>query len=275
MRRIRPGNVARMLTLILFTILFTFPIIWVFYNSFKTNTILYESPWALPEVWHWENYVYAWNTAKVGIYFLNSIKVCVVALLLTLLLSTMASFALTRLKWKLSKAVHGVIMACMMIPASATLIPQFIMLSKVGMINSHISLSLLYTVLNMPISIFILTGFMKSFPTEIEESAVIDGTSMLRMFLQITIPISKTSIATVAIYVFVAMWNELTYALVFLSDTMKMTLPYGLKNFQASYTTDYVNTFAAVSIATIPTVAIFAIFNRQIIAGVTAGSIKG
>ena len=275
MRRPHFGPFVRRLTLALFAVLFLFPLVWLLWNSFKTNSQLYENPWALPVDWQFVNYDYAWTTARVGLYFLNSVKVCGLALIASLLLSTCASFALTRLKWKLSGAVLALFVIGMMIPGNAMLIPQFLMFSKLGLVDRHSALIILYAMGALPISIFILTGFMRSFPPEIEESAVIDGASMGTLFFRITLPISKVSIATVAIYTFITMWNELTQAVVFLSDQMKMTLPYGLKAFQGQYSTDYVSTFAAVTIAAVPTVFIFTLFNQQIIAGVTAGSVKG
>ena len=275
MRRPRFGSIVRVLILTLFAILFLFPLVWLCWNSFKTNPQLYDNPWALPSAWQWNNYAYAWTTARVGLYFLNSVKVCSLALAFSLLLSTSASFALTRLKWKLSGAVLAIFVISMMIPGNAMLIPQFLMFSRLGLVDRHLSLIILYAMNALPISIFILAGFMKSFPSEIEESAIIDGASMGTMFFKITLPVSRASIATVAIYTFITMWNELTCAVVFLSDQAKMTLPYGLKAFQGQYSTDYVSTFAAVTIAAVPTVLIFTLFNKQIIAGVTAGSVKG
>ena len=273
-RQLSARGVPRALTLVLFTLLFIFPLIWLLYNSFKTNSDLYSNPWALPTVWHLENYDYAWSVANVSVYFFNSVKVCGCAITASLLLSTTAAFAITRLRWKLAPVVLSLFIISMMIPVNATLIPQFLMFSKLGLINRHIALIILYAVGALPISIFILVGFMKTFPTEIEESAVIDGATMGRLFFSITLPVSRSAIATVAIYTFITMWTDLTTAVVFLSDNARMTLPYGLKAFQGQYATDYVSTFAAVAIATVPTVLIFTVFNKQIIAGVTAGSVK-
>jgi len=273
-KRFHFSAVPRLLTLLVFTVLFVFPLIWLCYNSFKTNTQLYDNPWALPVQWSFDNYVYAWSVANVSIYFFNSVKVCGCAIVISLFLSAMASFAITRLSWKLAPAVLALFVISMMIPVNATLIPQFLMFSKMGLVNKHISLIILYSIGALPISIFILSGFMRSFPHDIEESAVIDGASMIKLFFFITLPISQAAIATVAIYTFVTMWNDLTTAIVFLSDYIKMTLPYGLKAFQGQYSTNYVATFAAVAIATVPTVFIFTLFNKQIIAGITAGSVK-
>lgn len=267
-------KLPRVLTLLIFFVLFVFPLIWIAYNAMKTNSQLFDNPWALPNALNWDNFVYAWSAANVGIYFLNSIKVCVLALLVSLLLSTTASFAITRLRWKLAPVVLGMFVASMMIPNNAMLIPQFLLFSKIGLVNKHIALIILYAVSALPISIFILCGFMQAFPTDIEEAAVIDGANMVRMFFFVTLPVSTSAIATVAIFTFISMWNDLILALVFINDSLKMTLPYGLKALQGQYTTDYVAIFAAITIAIIPTITIFTLFNKQIIAGVTAGSIK-
>ncbi len=257
------------------TLIALFPLVWVFYNSFKTNSELFENPWALPTQLNLENYIYAWEQANIGKYFVNSILVCVTALFLCLTLSTAAAFAITRLKWKLSGGIMMVFLVGMMIPIHSTLIPLFLMFSKAGLINSLWSLIIPYTTSGMPIAIFILAGFLKTFPVEIEESAVIDGASMGKMFFRITIPMTKPSIATVAIYTFVSMWNELNYALVFLSDQSKMTLPIGLNSFKGQYSTNYVAMFAAVAITVLPSIIIFSIFNKQVIEGMVSGAVKG
>ena len=128
------SNVFKYVVLTGVTLIFIFPLIWVFYNSFKTNSELFENPWALPGSINFENYIYAWKQANIGQYFMNSIIVCVSALFLCLLLSTTAAFALTRLKWKLSNTAMMVFLVGMMIPIHSTLIPLFLMFSKAGII---------------------------------------------------------------------------------------------------------------------------------------------
>ena len=150
------SNVFKYVVLTGVTLIFIFPLIWVFYNSFKTNSELFENPWALPGSINFENYIYAWKQANIGQYFMNSIIVCVSALFLCLLLSTTAAFALTRLKWKLSNTAMMVFLVGMMIPIHSTLIPLFLMFSKAGIINSHLSLIIPYTTSGMPIAIFIM-----------------------------------------------------------------------------------------------------------------------
>lgn len=275
MKKIRFADFILYFILMIATLIFVFPLVWVFYNSFKSNSELFANPWNLAQNFSLENYIYAWKQANIGRYFLNSVIVCGISLVLCLILSSAAGYALTRLKWKLSDTVLMIFLVGMMIPIHSTLIPLFLMFSKMGIINSHLSLIVPYTVSGMPIAIFIMTGFLKSFPAEIEESAVIDGASMLTVFFHITLPVAKPSIATVAIYTFVSMWNELNYALVFLSDQRKMTVPIGLNAFKGQYSTNYVALFAAVMITILPSLIVFSVFNKQMIEGMTSGAVKG
>ena len=268
-------GIFKYLILIVATFVFVFPIIWVFYNSLKTNGELFENPWTLPVAVHFENYIYAWEQAKIGTFFMNSVIICAIALILCLILSTTVAFALTRLKWKWSGIVMAIFLVGMMIPIHSTLIPLFLMFSKAGIINTRLSLIIPYTTSGMPIAIFIMTGFLKNFPVEIEESAVIDGATIKQVFWKMTLPIAKPSIATVAVYTFVSMWNELNYALVFLSDSSKMTLPIGLNSFKGQYSTNYVALFAAVVVTILPSIIIFTVFNKQIIEGMVSGAVKG
>jgi raffinose/stachyose/melibiose transport system permease protein len=127
----------------------------------------------------------------------------------------------------------------------------------------------------MPIAVMIFTGFLKSFPTELEEASIIDGSTIGGMFVRITLPICKPCIATVALYNFVFMWNELNYALVFISSQRKMTLPLGMSSFKGQFGIDYAGMFAAIVITIIPTIALYVVFNRQIIEGMTSGALKG
>lgn len=268
-------NIVRYFVLVLVAVIFIFPLIWTVYNSFKTQTELFLNPWALPTKLNLENYIYALENVNLLQYFRNSIFVCGVALGLSLVLSTMASFALTRLEWKLSGTVMGMFVVGMMLPLHVTLIPLFIMFSKIGIVNTYWALIVPYTTSALPMAIFILAGFFRSFPAEIEESAVIDGATMRVVFTRILLPIAKPSIATVAIYSFVSMWNELNYALVFMSSKSKMTLPIGLTYFKGEHSTDYAPMLAAVVFVAAPVILVYCVLNKQIMEGMVAGAVKG
>ena len=251
------------------------PILWIAFNSFKSNADLFTNPWGFPVQWHPENFAAAWVTANIGRYFLNSVIVTVTALFFSLLLTTTSSFAIARLKFKLAKFAFLIFTVGMMIPVHATLIPIFMMFSKIRIINTRLALIIPYVAFSMPISVLILTGFLKTFPKEIEEASIIDGATIGGMFIRVTIPICKPCIATIAIYCFMFMWNELSYALVLTSGRALRTLPLGLTLFRSQFNMNYVGLFAAITITVLPVIIVYVLFNRQIIEGMTSGALKG
>ena len=221
--------------LVLLSLTCIYPLIWLVMNSIKTDGELFTNPWWFGESFRFSNYVTAWTAGKIGTSFLNSALVALVSVGITILVSSMAAFGLTRLKWKLSNPTLSLILLGVMIPIHSTLIPLFTMFNKWGITNRYIALILPYVAFALPTSIFILSGFMSTFPKEIEEAVIIDGCGMAGVFWRIILPLSKTPIATISIYNFVSMWNELMFALIFLSDPNKTTLPVSLTRFRGQY----------------------------------------
>ncbi len=276
--RLPKENIARFakwMVLIAVMIVSLYPVIWIILGSLKGNDELMLNTWGLPREWRFSNYAEAWLNSGISRAFINSLMVSCGSLLILIIVSTMAAFALTRLRFKGSKLVRSGFMVIMMIPLHVTLIPLFLSMTKMNLNNTYFSLILPYVTFGLPVAIFILTGFLKAFPDSIEESAVIDGASMIRVFFTMTVPMSKPSIATVAIYSFVTMWNELLYAVVFMSKKSMMTIPVVLTMFKGQYTTDYVSMLAAIVMGILPSLLIYVFFNRQIIAGMASGAVKG
>jgi raffinose/stachyose/melibiose transport system permease protein len=257
------------------TLCYIYPLFWLAINSLKKTTEIFATPWALPSEWLWKNYYNAWVTGGTGRYLFNSVYVTGVTMVLILIIGSMAAFALIKLKWKASKVTLVYILLGMMVPIHATLIPLFILFSKLHLINSHLGLILIYTSSGLPLAILILSGFISSIPRELIEAAVIDGCSLYGVYWRVLIPVMAPALMTVAIFSFVSNWNELLVALVFVSDSKLMTLPVGLTNFQGQYTTDFAPMFAAIIMATIPTIIICSFFSKRIMSGMTAGSLKG
>ena len=242
--------VIKYVLLIGFTILCLYPLVWLFLASFKTNAELYTNTWGLPEQWSMANYVSAVVKGGVFRYFGNSVIISVFSVLITVILATMASYAIARMHWKLANLTHSIFLFGMMIP-----IPQI----AVG----------------FPMAIFIICGFMRSIPTELEEAAIIDGCTVFQCFFKIILPIAKSSVVTVAVVQFINVWNDLLLPRIFLTDSSKMTLPVGLTNFQSMYSTDYVGMIAAVIITIIPSVVVYILLHKQIMEGMVAGAVKG
>lgn len=261
--------------LTILAIIYLLPLLWVIYVSLKDDKTLFVSPWAMPEHLMFENYSFAWTAGRLGVATLNSAIVCGVTLLLCLLVGSMAAFAIGRMRWKLSGAMMTYFLTGMMIPVHCILIPVFTRFSKLHLTNSLTGLILPYLTLSLPITIFIMTGFFQSLPNELFESACIDGCSIYRSFTHIALPLSRTGLFVTGLMTFVANWNELLLAMVFISDDSKKTLPVSLSKFVGPYNTNYSQMFAAIVIAIIPTIIVYCMFSNQIVDGLTAGAVKG
>lgn len=257
------------------SIFYIYPLLWLLFNSLKTTPEIFSNSWGLPQTWKWQNYWNAWSTGHTGQYLTNSVLISASTLVGVLLFSTMAAFAITKLRWKGSKLTILYFLVGMMVPIHATLIPLFIYFTKLGLVDSQLGLILIYVSFGLPSAVLILCGFFTAIPKELMEAAIMDGSTIYGVFWRVVLPISKPALMTVTILSFVGVWNELLLALVFIADQHKLTLPVGLTRFSDEYTTDYAPMFAAIMIANIPTVLLFAFFNKRIMAGMAEGAIKG
>lgn len=267
--------VPKYIILIAFAVMCLFPLIWLFFSSFKTNEELYANPWGLPAVFSLENYKRAIIEGNIFQYFGNSVIIAVVTVVVAVILSCMVSYAIVRMQWKLSKVTLNIFLLGMMIPVYATSIPLFSMFNKVGLLNTHLAVILPHIGVAFPLAIFIMTGFMGALPRELEEAAVMDGCNIYRLFFKIVMPISRSSIVTVAVVTFIGVWNDLLLPQIFLTDAEKMTLPVGLTEFQGQYATDYVVEIAAVIITIIPSIVVYIWLHKHIMEGMVAGAVKG
>ena len=267
--------VLKYIVLGIFTILCLYPLLWLFLSSFKTNTELYANPWGLPEQFRLDNYVQAITEGHILQYFGNSVIIAVSAVLVAVVLSSMVSYAITRMEWRLSKLTLNIFLLGMMIPVYAMVVPLFSMFNRMGLLNTHLAVIIPHIAIAFPMAIFIMTGFMGSLPKDIEEAAVMDGCNIYQIFFKIIMPISKSSIVTVAVVTFINIWNDLLLPQIFLTDSSKMTLPVGLTEFQGQYATNYVAEIAAVIITIIPSVIVYIWLHRHIMEGMVAGAVKG
>ena len=256
-------------------VIYLAPVAWIAMTSLKTRPEIYKNPFAFPEVLQWGNYAVAWKAGKLGIAMLNSLFVCVVTLLLTMLIGSMAAFAIGRMRWKLSGAAMVYILIGMMIPVHCVLIPLFVRFANMGLNNSLWGLILPYLTFSLPTCVFIMTGFFRSIPNELLESACIDGCSIYKIFFSIALPLSRTGLFVTGLMTFIGNWNELLLALVFISDDTKKTLPVALTKFVTPYQTNYDKMFPAIMIAIIPTIIVYCMFSNQIVDGLTTGAVKG
>lgn len=261
--------------LLILAAIYLAPLLWMLSVSLKDNAGVMSAPFALPETYHFENYVQAWTLGKLGIAMLNSVLVCGVTLIVSLFFGSMASFAIARMRWKLSGAAHSFFLIGMMVPVHCILIPLFVRFAKMGLTNSQYGLMLPYITFSLPMTIFLLTGFFKTMPGEMFEAAAIDGCSIYGCFFKIALPLCRTGFFVSGLMTFVNNWNELLLAMVFISDPNKKTLPVTLTYFVGPYATNYVQMFAAIIIAIAPTIIVYCMFSNQIVEGLTTGAVKG
>jgi len=189
--------------------------------------------------------------------------------------STMAGFVTARLRFPGRDPIFYFFLAGMMIPVHVTLIPVFVMLRTVRLLDTYWAMILPYIAFQLPVSVFIMRGFFREIPFELEDAARIDGCSTLSIFRQIMLPLARPAIATVVIYNSVYVWNELVFALTFIHSPRYRTIPLGLMDFTGQYAVDFALTFTALSIATLPLFIIYFLAQKQIIRGLTAGALKG
>ncbi len=262
---------------ILFSVTILFPLIWVIYSSFKTNQEFFQDVWALPTALQLDNYVRAWEKASIGRYFMNSLMITVIVVIVVAVMSSMATYACTRLGLKLGKPMVMLFMAGLYIPTVLCLVPIYVQMKNLGLVNSKWGLVVLYIASNLPFSIFILSGFYATVPKELEEAAYIDGCGYFATYARVILPITKPAMATVSIFTFMGSWNEYVLANMLISKPENNTLPVGLVSLQTAmeHVSDWTALLAGITILFIPMLLMYALCQKYITSGMTAGALKG
>ncbi len=262
--------------LLIWLVINLFPVYWMFTFSLKNNQEIFgENVIGLPKHWLWSNYESALNTGHMLWYFRNSAIVAVATILITLFVALMASFALTRLIWKGRKTMNKFFMLGLTIPIHASVVPVYVTLSRLHMLNTYWALIIPYSAFSLAMAILVCTGFMNDIPRELDEAACIDGCGVWGVFFRIIVPLMKPAVATVGIYTFLQCWNELMFANIFISKTELKTLPVGVQALSGQYTTEWGPIGAALVLATFPTLLLYIFLSRKIQESFIAGAIKG
>ena len=254
-----------------------FPMIWMIYSSFKTDQELFFSPWAAPVELQWDNFARAWTKAHVGDYLLNTLIVVVPALLLTLIISAMAAYVLARFEFVGRRFLFYMFLSGMLFSVFLALVPLFNLVNQLKMLNTSCGLIIVYIAYSLPFTIFFLTGFFKTLPTEIEESAIMDGANPYQVFFKVMLPMASPGLISMGIFNFLGMWNQYVLPLVLISDESKYMLSQGLAFmlFKQFYENDWSALFAALTIIMVPTLIVYITFQKQIQDGITTGALKG
>jgi raffinose/stachyose/melibiose transport system permease protein/N-acetylglucosamine transport system permease protein len=262
--------------LYLWTLFILFIIGWIVLASIKTNGELFKGFWSLPQSFQWGNYYTAWVQSDLASYFFNSLFVVTISVLGIVLVSAPAAYVLSRYTFFGREFLTNAFVIGIGIPYQAVLIPIYLLLIKIGLINSFTGLIIVYIALSLPFTIFILTGFFQSLPSDVEEAALIDGASENAIFWRVMLPMARPGLVTVMILNAVGLWNEFLLAKAYMNVNEKYTLSVGLYQFYQSmqYNSDWVSLFAGVVIIIFPILIFYLWLSDKIIAGMTAGSGK-
>ena len=251
------------------------PFFFMILNSFKDKfEKLVKGVFQMPEKLNWANYaeVIGGNFLR---YLCNSLLVLAIALVVLLFISACAAYPLARFRFKLNGPIYSLIVACMSIPMHITLIPVFRMTRSMGLYDTIWSLIGPYVAFAVPISVFILTAFMKGIPVEIEESASIDGCNRYRMFFTMILPLSTPGLSTLAIYNGVSMWNEFSFAYTLTQSPSARTLPLAVWDFQGQYAMNTPMIMAVLTLTVLPMILLYIVMQDKLVKGMTAGAVKG
>lgn len=270
-------DVVWRIILYLWALTILFPLVWVIYESLKSNPEFFQDIWALPTELKWGNYLKAWNQYGFGHSLLNTLYYVGGSLVVSLFFTTLNAYALTRMEFKGRKLIWSLIMLSLFLPGVNALVPQYVIMRELDLTNSLTGLILLSSLGESVFFLMLLGGFMSSLPKELEESATMDGATLFQRFWRVIVPLSTPGIVTVAVFKFLGYYNNFMGPFIYLSDPKKYPIAVQMysANKQMEYTADWVTLFAGVTIAMVPSVIIFMLFQRLLMEGATMGAVKG
>jgi len=276
--KLKPNMVGRFVfntAMIVFSVVNVFPIIWMVYSSLKTKQEYLINVFALPSRFLISNYFDAIRVGKLHIGLLNSVLNSTVAVASIVVLAFVIGYCFARFSFPGKKIIYTLLIAGMLIPIHALMVPLFIQFRQLNLINRQFTLVLPYIAFGLPLAVFLMEGFIRQMPTEVEEAAWIDGSSFFNTLLLVVAPMSRPVISTAIIIAFMDAWNEFSFALILISNEQFKTLPVFLTGFAGIYTVDFTKMFAALVIATMPVLILYIFLSNKIIEGMVAGAVKG
>lgn len=262
------------LVLAVYALLIFYPLANMFLSSFKSTREILRFPFALPTKIDFSNYVTVWVNKGFGRYFFNSLWISCVSMVFVLFFGSMAAYGVSRYKYRLSTFVYMLFLSGIMLPLKAAIIPLFILMKKASLIGNPLSVILIFIAMGLPSTVFILSGFMKAIPIDLEYAARIDGCSDWAIYWKIVMPLVAPAISLVTIYNVVPIWNDFFFPLVFLHNDRWKTLPIGLTSFFGQHSTDWSLIFTGLSIAVLPVIFLYFFMAKYFIRGMTAGAVK-
>jgi raffinose/stachyose/melibiose transport system permease protein len=257
-----------------YVLLVLYPLANMVLSSFRSTREIFRAPFALPRRLDFANYADVWISGGFSRYFLNSLFVTACAMLFVLLFGSMGAFGVARYRFRLNTVISLLFLSGIMLPLKAAVIPLFQLMRRFGLVDRFPSVILIFIAMGLPSSVFILSGFMKAIPLELEHAARMDGCSDWAIYRRIVLPMVTSAIALVTIYNAVPIWNDFFFPLVFLQSDRLKTLPVGLTSFFGQHSTDWSLLFTGLSISILPVLLLYLFMAKYFIRGMTAGALK-
>ena len=252
-----------------------FPILWVIMSSFKTNAQILTSAITLPTQISFEGYSMALQVSPILRYFFNSVAIALISTFLNVFLVSMAAYAFARTRFRLKGLLFSILAMAMVIPVTALMQPVYQVITALGLSDSLPGLILVYMALNMPLTLLIMRATFEGGPRSLEEAAYIDGAGFMHTYLKVMLPVAKGGLASAAVLAFLNAWNEFTFALVLTKSADVRTLPLSLSYFTSQFSFNYTALFAAITMAVLPSILVFAVFQEQVSQSLVVGAVKG
>jgi N-acetylglucosamine transport system permease protein len=277
-RQRNPFMALSHLALLLWALLVIVPLLSTFLGAFKSSDqILNGKPWEVPHHWSLGAYGRAWNTAHVGRYLFNTIVIVGFSTFGTMLLGSMAAYVLARYTFRGNRFIYLMFVSGMTFPVFLALVPLFSMVKNMGMLFTYQGIILVYIAYSLPFTVFFMAAFFRTLPTSVAEAAMIDGAGHAKVFFRVMLPMAKSGLVSITIFNIIGQWNQYLLPVVLLSgDPNKWVLTQGIAqiNTNAGGVADWSGLYAALSLAIIPVIVVYVIFQRQIQSGLTAGAVK-
>ncbi|MFD1832106.1 carbohydrate ABC transporter permease [Streptomyces desertarenae] len=273
----RTLNVFSQAFLVLWAVMAAGPLLWAVMNSFKSSGAILEDPWSLPSKLHWDNWSFAWNQANIGQYTINSAIVVLGSVVGTMLLGSMVAYVLARYDFPGNRVIYFLFVGGMAFPIIVALVPLFFVMKNFALLDTYHGLILVYIAYSLPFTVFFMAAFFRTLPTSIAEAAEIDGASHSAIFFRVMLPMAKPGLISVGIFNFLGQWNQyLIPQVVHVGDPDKYVLTQGLANLaaQTGYRGNWGGLFAGLTLAVLPILVVYVVFQRQVQAGLTAGALK-
>lgn len=260
--------------MVLFTVLTVAPLVWLGYSSLKPHPEIVRNIFALPRTLHLQNYTVSWERGRLGLLMANSVLYSLTATLITVILALATGYGLAKFSYRVATLVYGFFMIGLLVTAHSVLVPLFVMETRLGIADTRLGVLLPYVGFGLPFLVYLATSYIRGIPSALEESARIDGAGYFQIFWYIIRPVAAPVVGTMAIFAFLANWNEFVFVFVLTSRQTLRSLPVGVNAFAGGMSRDYGLLFAALVSATVPMIVFYLLFHEQLKKGFAAGAVK-